>query len=291
MSIRIPRPKIVRLRLPAALTVAATLAIAAPSALADTASSSNWAGYAVHRAGTRFTSVSGAWRQPTATCRTGRRTYSALWVGLGGFNGSSNSLEQIGSEVDCTASGQVSSSAWYELVPAPSRPIRMRVRPGDELLAGVTVTGNRVAMVLDDVSTRHSFRKTFQMSAPDVSSADWILEAPSECVSQSVCQTLPLANFGSATFNWAKVQAVGGHTGTISDPFWDETQIKLTPGGRRFVVNNGAGPTAGAAVPSPLTANGTSFKVKFSTVTVQSNPFFIRRSAALRAGYLVHPGR
>jgi hypothetical protein len=281
----------VRIRLPAALTVAVMLAIAAPSALADTASSSNWAGYAVHRAGIRFTRVSGAWRQPTATCTTGRQTYSALWVGLGGFSESSNSLEQIGSEVDCTASGQVSSSVWYELVPAPSRPIRMRVRPGDELLASVTVSGTRVAMLLDDDSTHRSFRRTFQMSAPDVSAAEWIIEAPSECVSQSTCQTLPLANFGSATFASAQAQAVGGHAGTISDPFWDQTQIKLTPGGRRFVANNGAGPTAGAAAPSALTVNGSSFKVKFSTVTVQSNPFFARRSAALRAGYLVHPGR
>ena len=49
-----------------------------------TETSSNWAGYAVtHRK--PFTSVTGKWVQPTATCADLSSTYSAFWVGLGGF--------------------------------------------------------------------------------------------------------------------------------------------------------------------------------------------------------------
>ena len=110
-------------------------AVATTPALADTVTSSNWAGYAVHRPGTTFTNVAAAWTQPKVRCTLGQPTYSAVWVGLGGYNMSSDALEQIGSEADCRASGKVDSTVWYELVPAVSQPIRMQVRPGDRMFA------------------------------------------------------------------------------------------------------------------------------------------------------------
>ena len=117
----------VRSRLILALMTAATLLVAAPAALADVVSSSNWAGYAVHRSGIRFTKVLARWTQPSARCTAGHRTYSALWVGLGGYDASSDAVEQIGTEVDCTASGRVSSTAWYQLRTSTLRPIDMKV--------------------------------------------------------------------------------------------------------------------------------------------------------------------
>jgi Peptidase A4 family len=270
-----------------ALAAAAMMAFAAPSAFADMVSSSNWAGYAVHRAGLRFSKVTGAWRQPTVNCSAGNPTYSALWVGLGGFNESSNALEQIGSEVDCKASGRVSSSVWYELVPAPSRPIKMTVHPGDRIVASVRVSGSEVTMSLKDETTHRSFTKTVHDSTPDVSSAEWIVEAPSECIDANACRTLPLADFGSAAFSQAQAQALGGHEGSISDRGWDATKIKLTPGGRRFIDYSSSG---AAATPSSLTARGSSFKVTFSTESAPS-PYFRARSASIRDGYLAHPGR
>jgi len=277
-------------RLILALTTAATLFVVAPSALADVVSSSNWAGYAVHRAGIRFTKVLATWTQPTVQCTPGHRAYSALWVGLGGYNASSDALEQIGTEVDCTASGRVSSTAWYELVPAPSRGISMKVRPGDQMVAAAAVTGNRVALALQDATTHRSFRRTFHPSSVDVSSAEWILEAPSECTSDNICRTLPLANFGSASFESARAEAVGGHTGAIADSFWDWTEIKLNPGGRRFIAYSGTG--AAAADPSALNGQGSSFSVVYSTVVQQAGRIAKAVTAALpRAGYIVHPGR
>jgi Peptidase A4 family len=285
---RFPDAYLMRLLKRVALVASACLGLAAPSAMADTVQSSNWAGYAVHRAGVRFTKVFAAWRQPRATCVRGQRSFSAVWVGLGGYNQSSNALEQIGSEVDCTSAGNVSSSVWYELVPAASQSIRMHVRPGDALTASVTVVGHRVTVVLSDNTTHRSFRKTLHPSLVDTSSAEWIVEAPSECVSNNSCQTLPLANFGTTTISSATAQVVGGHTGSISDSAWDTTKIKLTPGARRF-VNLGSG-TAGVATPSSLSNDGSSFKVTFSSVNVTSNPFFRARQAAVTDGYLVHPG-
>ena len=112
------------IRYAAGLAVAAALLLA-PPALADTTQSSNWAGYAIHKSGVTFRKVAGSWTQPSATCTPGERTFSSVWVGLGGYDERSNALEQIGTETDCSASGRVVSSAWYELVPAPSRTIRM----------------------------------------------------------------------------------------------------------------------------------------------------------------------
>ncbi len=276
-----------RLRLLVVLITAATAATAAPSALADTVNSSNWAGYAVHRPGVRFTKAVGTWTQPTAACVSGRQTFSALWVGLGGYDAVSQALEQIGTEVDCTASGRISSTAWYELVPAPSRPIRMNVRPGDRMFASVVVNGNRTVLTLQNLTTRRTFQRTFRPANVDVSSAEWIVEAPSECVSNNSCQTLPLANFGSASFGLAKAQVVGGHTGAIADPTWDSTQIKLTPGGTRFVSMSAS--SAGAATPSALNARGNGFSVTFSTMVARTMQHV--QAAVMRDGYLVHPGR
>ena len=116
------------------LAVVALAALAgAPAALADSTQSSNWAGYAVHRAGITFAKVAGTWTQPQATCSGGRPTYSAVWVGIGGYNVSSQALEQTGTEADCTAGGHAVSSAWYEVVPAPSRTIKRTIAPGDRV--------------------------------------------------------------------------------------------------------------------------------------------------------------
>ena len=80
--------------------IAAACAVTAPAALADATNSSNWAGYAVHKPGVLFHTVSGTWRQPDAKCTPGAQSYSAFWVGLGGFSLNAPALEQTGTEVD-----------------------------------------------------------------------------------------------------------------------------------------------------------------------------------------------
>src|SRR5262249_15762449 len=61
--------------------------------------STNWSGYAVTGGTGAFTSISASWTEPTGTCTSGQK-FSSFWVGLDGFN--SNSVEQTGSEVDCS---------------------------------------------------------------------------------------------------------------------------------------------------------------------------------------------
>jgi hypothetical protein len=259
-------------------------------ALADTKSSANWAGYASHRSGVRFKSVSAVWRQPNVSCVGGRQSYSAYWIGLGGYSLGSNALEQIGTEMDCSPSGRAVSSAWYELIPAPSVTIGLRVRAGDLLAAKVTVDGHTATLTLINETTRRTFSKRLHASSVDVSSAEWIVEAPSDCITIDSCQTLPLANFGATSFYFAGATSTRGHSGPISDPNWRWTKINLSPGGRRFVVANGAGPTAGAATATGLAINGSAFTVNYSQVSVQGNPFLTTRHPAID-GRLVHPAR
>jgi hypothetical protein len=261
--------------------------IAVPAAMANTTQSTNWAGYAVHRAGVSFHEVSASWTQPSATCTPGRPSYSSAWVGLGGYSPTSTALEQIGTELDCTAAGRVSSSAWYELVPAPSRTISLAVAPGDAMHATVTVSGHRVVVELDNLTSHRSFRKALRSSAIDVSSAEWIVEAPSECVGQFSCQALPLANFGSLSFDSARAVSTSGRTGTIAGSDWTRTKIKLTGGSQRLIVSRDSTDTAGTALPSALRGGGSAFDVTFAVAAAppsQANA----RASRIRAGYIKH---
>ena len=255
--------------------------------MANAAKSTNWAGYAIHRFGVSFHQVSASWTQPTATCVSGQPTYSAVWVGLGGYKPTSDALEQIGTELDCGAAGRVISSAWYELVPAPSKPISFDVRPGDALHASVTVTGHQVVLELENLTQHHVFRRTLHAPSIDVSSAEWIVEAPSECMSQFACQALPLADFGSVSFDSATAVTTGGATGSIAGSAWARTRIRLTPGGQRFIVARGTSDAAGTAVPSALSGGGSTFDVTYAAAPAQPVGGFAH-DARVRAGYIEH---
>lgn len=261
-----PAPEMPHMRTHLCLAVIAAVLATAPAALADTTISSNWAGYAIHRGGLSYRVVQAAWRQPRVTCTRGIRTFSSYWVGLGGYSPSSNAIEQIGTEVDCQRSGAEVSTAWYELLPAPSMPIEMAVAPGDQMAAAVDVIGHRVTFTLEDLTSRRVFRRALQSRSVDVSSAEWIVEAPSDCLTQSACRTLPLANFGQTGFTDAAAEGARGHRGGLTDPSWQLTRITLDPLGRRFEASNGAAAAVGGAVPGPVSAAGRAFNVKYAAV-------------------------
>jgi len=232
------------------------------------ATSSNWAGYAVTPLDattsttpttptipTTFTSVSGSWVQPAVSCTKGRATYSAFWVGLGGFSLTSQALEQIGTQATCTAAGKAKYSMWYELVPAASVPIRFKVFPGNALTASVKVNGTEVTLQIRNLTRRTNFTKTLSMAAPDLSSAEWIAEAPTGC-NASGCVQLPLAKFSTLTFTKASATTSDGHTGTISDASWSPIVIDL----QDIASDRFATETSGA-LPSTLSTNGASFAI------------------------------
>ena len=143
--------------------------------------------------------------------------------------------------------------------PPRRKTISLAVHPGDVMHATVTVVGHNVTVVLRNLTSHKTFRKSLNAPAIDVSSAEWIVEAPSECVSQFACQALPLANFGSVGFDSATVTSTNGIAGSIVSPRWWRTKIDLTPGSQRFIVARQTSDTAGSATPSPLSGAGRAF--------------------------------
>lgn len=257
--------------------------VGASSALARAIDSTNWAGYAIHGTAEAFRQVAGVWREPSATCRPGRQTFSSYWVGIGGYSASSRALEQTGTEVDCTAQGHVRAFAWFELVPAPSIRVKLRVPPGDLIQGAVTVTGHQVRMSLQDLTRHANFSRVLHARRVDASSAEWIVEAPSECLGNGHCFTLPLANFGSTRFNGAQVRPASGQAGPISDARWRSTEIKLVPRDQRFVANHPGLGAGGRAAPSRLERGGSAFNVSYAPLA--------RRGAAAASAAVLADGR
>jgi hypothetical protein len=258
----------------AVLSIVVSLALACvPSAALGATASANWAGYAVHRA--HYSRVSAQWQQPRPVCSQGHRTYSAMWVGLGGYSLTSKDVEQIGTELDCTSQGRVVSNAWYELVPSRSHTLQLRVRPGDKVAASVQSTGGAVVVSIRNLTSHQSFQRTLHPQTLDITSAEWILEAPSACiVGTNACQTLPLTDFGQATFKYAHAQALSGKLGTISHGPWRYTKITLVPGGQQFVSNQSSSSSSslGTASPSALNRWGGSFSITYGQAGVQARP-------------------
>jgi hypothetical protein len=203
---------------------------------ADTLATANWAGYAVTAPTSSdpnsFTHVIGTWTAPKTTCGANDwYSSAAFWVGLGGYNLGSQALEQIGTWADCNDSGPTSYFGWYELVPNPPLSFAMRIDPGDTLTASVTVsTTNMVTLELKNL-TRHTLAIAREKDAvPDLSSAEWIAEAPTECEvteAESGCQVLPLADFGKVDVSGIDATGVG-QTGTLSsNPTWTVTPVQI----------------------------------------------------------------
>src|SRR5581483_4925640 len=210
-----------------------------------------------------YSSVTGTWVEPRVSCNPGEPTFSAFWVGLGGLASDASALEQVGTAADCSASGMPIYSVWYELVPAASVTVKLKINPGDTITASVNVEPNGVLVQVKDRTRKVAFTKLLATpSAQDYTSAEWIAEAPSSCDALLAhCRALPLANFGKIPFT--RIAAIAnGHPGTITDTTWSSTAIDLVPsstlGGFKLV---GA---SGSATPTAVDSAGRSFTVNYT---------------------------
>ena len=156
--------------------------------------STNWSGYAV--TGSRYTTVSASWTEPTVSC-SGGTAYSSFWVGLDGDT--SNTVEQTGTDADCSGSTP-QYYAWYEMYPKFPTNLRGTVRPGDAMTASVTTDGRGgFTLTISDTTQGWTNTTNARLKSAKLASAEVIAEAPS-----SSGGVLPLANFGSVAFSNAK---------------------------------------------------------------------------------------
>jgi hypothetical protein len=247
--------------------------------------SRNWAGYAVTHLvdGSSFTSVTATWRQPVVTCGPGDAgARAAIWIGLGGYRPGSRSLEQAGVSSDCSLwTNRPHYYAWYEIPPAGGVIVDgYPVQGGDAMTVTVDVNRARthVSFELRNRTRGWQFRRAVPVRSPSVSSAEWIVEAPQSCRGMH-CAWPRLADFGSVRL--ARIGTVGdGHAGTILDPHWQATAIRLTPSKLHAYVT---GSRAGAA-PMGLAADGSAFTLAWSRIAVEPPPRPAKRPNPLLAG-------
>lgn len=190
-----------------------------------TATSTNWSGYAVTGANGAYTDVKGSWVQPTATCSSRQTAYSSFWVGIDGY--SSNSVEQLGTDSDCSR-GRATYYGWWEMYPNPSMELSTSsypVSPGDTLTAEVHYNGNGTYTLTMSSSRGWNFSTT-QSGSFNNSSAEWIAEAPSSC--SFTCRVLSLANFG--TMNFSNSTANGASIGSYGSSVWVDITMATSGG-------------------------------------------------------------
>ncbi len=214
-------------------------------------SSLDWAGYAV--TGPAFSNVSGSWREPAVVCPKRQAQQAAFWVGIDGFASSDPTVEQIGTDSDCTkgrgkGGGLPSYYAWYQMfpqsvvvLPGSSYP----VAPGDSISSSVSVSGQVYTLVIVDASKWVFFTSQSSPIRPQNSSAEWIAEAPSSCKGTR-CKPVALADFGSMAFTGASAN----HQ-VISAPGFTDYQVTMTTRGAKIVK----------AQPSALAFGGSVFAV------------------------------
>jgi hypothetical protein len=196
--------------------------------------------------------VAGSWVQPTATCPKNQLQEAAFWVGIDGYSASDPTVQQIGTDSDCTkekgkSGGGPNYYAWYQLYPQSDVVLSTTsypVAPGDPLTASVSVSGSVYTLSIADGAKWHFSTSQTPTTQPLNSSAEWITEAP--CTG-SHCKILPLADFGTVGFTGASAndQAISysgftGHQIDMTSKSGKKTKAQasaLSGGGSAFSVD------------------------------------------------------
>ncbi|MCL4396261.1 MAG: G1 family endopeptidase [Chloroflexi bacterium] len=205
--------------------------------------SQNWAGYAA--TASTYTAVSGMWIVPQVSS-TGQSGADATWVGIGGVT--RNDLIQTGTQSMVDSTGQVSTTAFIETLPAASHRIPVTVNSGDSVAVSVAhLSSNQWQFTFSNKTNGQTYNTTVSY-ASSRSSAEWIEEDPS-----SRGRLLPLDSFGT-------VQFTGGLTTDNGNP------IDLAKANAQAITMVDAGCQA-LATPSVLGGDGASFSITRSDVT------------------------
>jgi hypothetical protein len=242
-----------------AVTLIATCT-AAVGSTATTVVSPRWAGYVATRlaaAPSVFTGAVGTWKHPRPSCTRGdHSSAAAIWVGIGGYDGSTQVLQQIGTTAGCDSRGKPVNTAWFAVLPYPAHNILLKVNPGDTLTGVVTVLPTATRLQLVNRTRKWAFVRTITAGAPDTTSAEWIVEPPMNCVRRT-CRQAELTNFDSVTFSEISLVA-DGQAGTLSTSASTVTAIEL---GR---VSSTRRPSRATATPGPIDVHGASFTITWS---------------------------
>jgi hypothetical protein len=187
----------------------ASAASAAAVVTVDETAAENWSGY-VDTGGT-FSAVNASWTVPAVNCEADPNADSSQWIGIDGYTESSDTVEQDGTEADCS-NGTPLYGAWYEMFGDDAvndgyevalSPSTYPLAAGDQVSATVSLAGSHWTLSVEDTTADWHFQTTVATPspAPAQSSAEWIVERPEECANS--CSLVNLADFGSVNFTGA----------------------------------------------------------------------------------------
>ena len=121
-------------------------------------------------------------------------------MGVDGTSPSDPSLIQAGvdEQADPNSPSGFDYSPWWEILPATATPItNVTVSPGDKIMVTIwQVSGPTWEINLVDETTGESFSTPPEHYTGPGSTAEWVVEATTECRSQ--CRTSPLAPYSPA---------------------------------------------------------------------------------------------
>jgi hypothetical protein len=202
--------------------------------------STNWSGYLA--TSSNYTQISGSWQAPNVTGNGSTTSADASWIGVGGVT--SNDLIQVGTQDTVSSSGTVTTSAFYEMLPAASIDITsISVSPGDQMSANINETSTgQWAITITDNTSGQTYTKNVSYTSSN-SSAEWIEEDPS----YSSRRQIPFDNFGLVNFKSALTTSNGASLNLNSASAQPVT-----------MVNQSDQPIA---TPSSINSDGMSFSI------------------------------
>ena len=122
----------------------------------------------------------------------------ATWVGIGGVRGTD--LVQAGTQETVSGRGRTHYEAWVETLPQSSRPVPLAIKRGR--LGYRLASPGPGADQWQIAYANNTSGKAYELTVPyasSLSSAEWVVEAPSARRGR----LLPLDTFGSVTFSQA----------------------------------------------------------------------------------------
>ena len=211
---------------------------------------------AVSRARTRFRFAAATFFVPYLNCALSKHASSLDWVGLGGFVGSSDQVQEAGIEADCSASGKASYRAWYAMYPRGITTAKVSVHAGDSVTASVfydATHGTFALGVTDDTTAGHFLVHTTCPHAKSCTrqSAEVISSAPATDSGGHIA-VRPLADYGAVSFSAIAFTSRSGERGGLRSPDWSATRIIQTEKDSPFRVI----PAPPRSPPIPSTPTG-----------------------------------
>ncbi len=192
----------------------------------------NSAGYAVARKDTRFRFVTATFFVPYLNCSVTKGADSSDWVGLGGFVGSSDAVQQDGVAANCNSAGHASYRAWYAMYPRGVTTKSVEVRGGDSVTASVfydAATAVFTLTVADNTTGGHFTVQTTcqRKNACPRASAEVITSAPTATKAGKVT-VRRLADYGAVSYTSIAITSRSGERGGLRSPHWTATRIVQT---------------------------------------------------------------